>query len=398
MKGGLEIIIRADGFDLTCHRGSVVEELRGDSLDIGALLTDFCERHSVGVRMLNLFLAEEMVYMTSVDLPLKTANLSEAISFQMGMLVPFSEDDYLSSYTVTRREGSFRVVISASAAERAVLVVEELVEAGFIVKGLYPESQRYVTAGAKKARWALVMPGNKAKVLVFDGGSLVERVLCNNEDLSRSGVASLCETESVFHLSPPIGGGYNPARQLMADRPLLKDFNLLPASFRRPDYLKMAILALLGLNIFALLLFGGYRYIEAGRMIEAAESEIAELTPLVRKVNEAKKQIDGVVAFLDQAARIGKNPDVITFMDKLTGALPGGSYLDQLKFDAKKNIMTIYGYTDDVSELTTKLQEVGESRLKSTSRRRNMTYFQVEMVLLWIILFVFSAALSGKPC
>ena len=111
MKGGLEIIIRADGFDLTCNRGSVVEELRGEDLDPGALLGSFCERHNVGARTINLFLAEEMVYLTAVDFPLKTAKLSEAISFQIGMLVPFPEDDFLYSYTVARRDDNFRVTI-----------------------------------------------------------------------------------------------------------------------------------------------------------------------------------------------------------------------------------------------------------------------------------------------
>ncbi len=381
MKGGLEIIIRADRYDLTCNRGGLVEEVKGEDLDIGARLASFCERHNIGDRSLNLFLTEEMVFMTSVDLPSKTANLDEAISFQMGMLVPFSEDEFLSSYTVIREGESYRVVIAASAAERAVLAVEELVDAGFEVKGLYPESQRYVTGGLKKVRWALVMPGKKAKVLVFEGGILADRVLCSNTELSRSGISSLCLTEIVYHLDPPIGGGFNQARELMGDRPLLKDFNMLPASFRRPDYLKMATWVLIGLNLFALLLLGGYRYLDQGRMIEAAEKEITELTPLVRKVNETNKQIVEVEAFLDQATKTGKNPDVISFMDKLTDVLPDGSYLDQFKFDSSKNNVTVYGYTDDVSELTAKLQEVGESRLKSTSRRRNMIYFQVEMVL-----------------
>ena len=381
MKGGLEIIIRADGFELTCHRGSVVEELHGEDHEIGSLLASFCERHVIRARTLNLFLAEEMVYMTSIDLPLKTSNLNEAIGFQMGMLVPFDDDDFLSSYTVTRQDDGFRVMIAASAAERAVLVVEELIEAGFTVKGLYPESQRYVTGGLRKARWSLVMPGKNAKALVFDGGALVERVLCNNEDLSRSGVSALCDTETIFHLNPPIGGGYSPAWELMSDLPLLKDFNLLPASFRRPDYLKMATLVLLGLNLFALVLSGGFRYVDQGRMIEAAEKEISGLSPLVRKVNDTRQLVGEMETFLEQALRTGKNPDVISFMDKITRALPDGSYLDQLKFDSSANTATLYGYTDDVSALTAKLQEIGESRLKSTSRRRNRTYFQVEMVL-----------------
>ena len=61
--------------------------------------------------------------------------------------------------------------------------------------------------------------------------------------------------------------------------------------------------------------------------------------------------------------------------------MPTNSYVDQLRLDEKTNVVSIQGYTDEVSGLTTKLQEVGSAQLKSTSSRQNKTYFNVEISL-----------------
>jgi len=61
--------------------------------------------------------------------------------------------------------------------------------------------------------------------------------------------------------------------------------------------------------------------------------------------------------------------------------MPPSSYVDQLRLDQTNNVVSIQGYTDEVSSLATKLQTLGQAQLKSTSSRQNKTYFNVEISL-----------------
>jgi Tfp pilus assembly protein PilN len=168
---------------------------------------------------------------------------------------------------------------------------------------------------------------------------------------------------------------------LLAAPPLLKNYNMLPASYRRRDNLKSAIFVLLFLNLVGLAALGGLTLVKQTKQINLAEQEISRLQPLVSKVKETKEQIGQTEQFLDSVAKMKGNPDLFAFLANLTLALPAGSYLNQLQFTAATNSVTINGFTDNVGDLTEKLQAVGESRLQSTSRRQNMTYFQVEISL-----------------
>ncbi|MEN8134914.1 MAG: hypothetical protein ABFS18_05190 [Thermodesulfobacteriota bacterium] len=382
MKGGLEIIIRSDCFVLTCDRGNIVEEeLRQDEVDVAAALTSCCEKHGLRARTVNLFLAEELIYMTAIDLPTNTPKIGEAVSFQLGALAPFPEDDVLYSYSTVRDGDNFRVTIAAARSARVVAVVEELLKAGFVVKGLYPESQRYVTAKWRKLRWALVVPGGRTKIFVFDGGQYADRFLGSGADLDYDELAAVCDTENIFHLSPPVGSNFKSVQLLMAAPPLLKEHNMLPASYRRLDYLKIAIITLVVLNLVGLAALGSFKFLDQTKQINRADQEIARLQPLVRKAKKAKKQIRQTEAFLDLVSKMKGNPDLFIFLEKLTLALPEGSYLNQLRLTAAEGLVVINGFTDNVGDLTEKLQTVGEARLQSTSRRKNMTYFQVEISL-----------------
>jgi hypothetical protein len=382
MKGGLEIIIRSDGFVLTCDRGSIVEELRPDEAGVAAALISCCEKHGIRARTVNLFLAEELVYMAAIDLPANTPKIGEAVSFQLGMLAPFPEDDILYSYSAVRDGDNFRVTISAARSARVVAAVEELIKAGFVVKGLYPESQRYVTAKWRKLRWALVVPGRLVKIFVFDGGQYVDRFLGSSAaDLNYDELAVACATENIFHVSPPTGTSFKSVQMLMAAPPLLKEHNMLPATYRRLDYLKIAIIALVVLNLVGLAALGGFKFLDQTRQINRADKEITRLQPLVRKAKKTKERIRQTEDFLDLVSKMKGNPDLFSFLEKLTLALPVGSYLNQLRLTAAEGTVVINGFTDNVGDLTEKLQTVGEARLQSTSRRKNMTYFQVEISL-----------------
>ena len=381
MKGGLEIIIRSDCFVLTCDRGSIVEELRQDEVDVGVALVSFCEKHGLRPRTVNLFLAEELVYMAALDLPAKTPNIGAAVSFQLGVLAPFPEDNILYSYAAVRAGDNFRVTIAAARSGRVVAAVEELLKAGFVVKGLYPESQRYVTAKWRKLRWALVMPGRLTKIFVFNGAQYADRFLGSSADLTYDELATVCATENVFHVSPPSGSNFKSVQMLMAAPPLLKEHNMLPASYRRLDYLKIAIIALVVLNLVALAALSSFKFLDQTRQINRADKEIARLQPLVRKAKKTKEQIRQTEDFLELVSKMKGNPELFSFLEQLTLALPEGSYLNQLRLSAGEGLVVINGFTDNVGDLTEKLQTVGEARLQSTSRRKNMTYFQVEISL-----------------
>ncbi|NTV12758.1 MAG: hypothetical protein HGA96_02300 [Desulfobulbaceae bacterium] len=378
---GLEVIILADGFVLSHARGRVREELRGEDLDIGQELTAFRERHGIGRRGVNLFVAEDLVYGLSLELPLRTPDLKEAISLQLGLLLPFPEEEALNAYSITRQAGSYQVTVFAVRTSVAATVVEELVEDGYTVKGIYPENQRYVTGRIKRQKWALVMRGRQTKVLIFDGNVLQNRLLLGGDNFTHEKLSELCGTALILHTDPPAGSAFISAQPLLAESPLLREYNLLPESYRRPDYLKMVVVLMLLLNLLAL---GGaiwLRFDNLQAQIKKTEGEIAALLPPIAEVDKTKAKIKKVEAFVATITNIGKNPDLIAIMSALTGDLPEDAYLDQLKYDSKDRLVTINGYANDLTALTGKLQNLGEVRLKSTSRRKDRVYFQVEIVL-----------------
>lgn len=381
MRGGLEVVILADGFVFSFARRQLKEELRGEDLDIGRELAAFCEKHGIGSKVVNLFIAEDLVYGVSLDLPMRTPDLKEAVDLQLGLILPFPEEESLSAYSVIRNKEGYRVLAFAARTKVAAGVVEELVEDGFSVKGLYPENQRYVTARMRRRKWALVMPGRQNKVLVFDGAKLADRLLLAGEKLSYEKLSELCGTGLILHTDPPRGSSFVDAEPLLSETPLLKEYNLLPDSYRRPDYLKMVAVVLMVLNLAVLGWMIWLRFDNLNTQIKRTEAEIAALKPLVAEVDKTKAQIKKVEGFVATMTGIGKNPDLIGIMQALSSDLPGDSYLDQFKFDSNTRLVTITGYANNLTELTDKLKKLGEVRLKSTSRRRDRNYFQVEIAL-----------------
>lgn len=381
MKGGLEVVILADGYALSHGRGRIREELHGEDLDIGQELVAFCEKHRIGSRGVELYVAEDLVYGLALDLPLRTPNIKEAISLQLDLLLPFPAEEVLSAHTIVRRAEGYRVTVFAVRARVAATVVEELIEDGFTVKGIYPENQRYVTARMRRQKWALVMPGRQSKVLIFAGAVLQNRLLLVGENFTHEQVSELCETDLILHTNPPPGSAFISAQPLLTEAPLLQDYNLLPASYRRPDYLKMVLVAMVVLNLLAFSWAVWMRFDQLRGQIKATESEIAALQPLIAEVDKTKERVKKVEEFITTITKIGKNPDLIGIISSLTGDLPEDAYLDLFKYDSKERLVTINGYANDLTALTAKLQSLGEVRLKSTSRRKDRVYFQVEIVL-----------------
>ena len=359
----------------------MVEEISREEIDAGESLVAFCKKHGLRTGTVNIFLAEELVYVTTIDLPAGTANLGEALRFQLGVLAPFPEHDILYSYTAVRVGDSYRVTVVAARSGHVISLVEQLLRAGFVVKGLYPESQRYVTGKWRKLKWALVLPGKLGKIFVFEGGRLSERFLSREENLQYDELARICDTANIFHPDPPAGENFRSAQMLLAAQPLLKDHNMLPPSYRRLDYLKLIIIFLVVMNLGGLVALGGFKFVEQARIIEKADREITRLEPLVREVKETRKRIRQTEDFLELVGELKGNPQLFPFLENLTMTLPEGSYLNQLQINVLEGTAVINGFTDNIGELTEKLQSVGETRLQSTSRRKNMTYFQVEISL-----------------
>jgi Tfp pilus assembly protein PilN len=199
--------------------------------------------------------------------------------------------------------------------------------------------------------------------------------------LSYEKLSELCGTGLILHTDPPRGSSFIDAQPLLAETPLLQEYNLLPDSYRRPDYLKMIVTVLVVLNLLGLGWVIWLRFENVHTQIKQTEAEIAALMPLVAEVDKTKAQVKKVEEFVATMTGIGKNPDLIGIMQTLTSDLPGDSYLDLFKFDSKGRLLTINGYANDLTQLTDKLKNLGEVRLKSTSRRKDRNYFQVEIVL-----------------
>jgi len=304
------------------------------------------------------------------------------VELQLGLDLPFPREEALSAYSVARESEGYQVTVFAARARTVATTLEELIDEGYAIKGIYPEHQLYLTKRTGGLVWALVMPGRPARVYVFgEGGQLKNRLLLIGGPPSFEELSERCQTGKIYHLDPEPGSGFSPAAELLVEPPLLQEYNLLPPSYRRPDYLKMAIVVLVALNLLALVVGIGFRFQRLAGLAEKTDAEIAELSPLVGEVNKTRAQVNQAEEFQAALNAIGTNPDLPTFFQKLTAELPLDSYLDQFSFDSQQHTVTINGYTDDLTEMTKSLQGLGEVRLKSTSRRKNRNYFQVEIGL-----------------
>ena len=382
MKGGLDVVIHSDGLVFGFSRGLLREELRAGAGDLVPGLNAFRKKHGLRSRNLHLFLAEELIFGLELDLPLRTPDLKEAVALQLGLDLPFPQEEALSAYSVTRQAEGFQVMAFAARARMVVGALEDLIAEGYTVQGIYPEHQRYLTKRTSAWNWALVIPGRPLKVYLFaEGGQLKNRLLSSGAEPSFDELSGRCQTTQIYHLKPQPDSGFKPAAELLVESPLLQEYNLLPPTYRRPDYLKLAIVALVALNLLALVAGIGFRFQRLAAMATRTESEIAELAPLVKEVNRTRAQVDQAGEFLAALTTLGANPDLPGFFQKLTAGLPRDSYLDQFRYDSQQRTVTINGYSDDLAAMTKSLEGLGEVRLKSTSRRKNRNYFQVEIGL-----------------
>lgn len=395
MKDHLEIVIYKNGLKL-CHPtdNSVFEFIPKEEGLVADKVTAFIRKIAAPTGTVHIFVAEDLLFFKAFQLPSDTLDMKEAVSYQMEMLTPFDETTW-HSFSSLREEGAARITLFAARSQFIDIYIQEIIDAGYMVSGLFPESQRFVNKLNKKTHWALLLPGNFVKAYIFNGSEMEERLLCSAEPTFPEAV-EVCKTDMIFRLdeklrNEPLENVQMPsespysdfidARILLREKPLLKSFNMLPASYQRPDYAKIIIAVLVILNIITFFSLGAVKAYRLKSMDNQVNQSIEAIMPLVNEMKEMRLKEEEHLQSIASFEEIGGNFDLISLLKNLTDELPKSSYVDQMRMDGKNNSIQIQGYTDDINELTTNLQNVGDAQLKSTSRRKNKTYFHVEITL-----------------
>lgn len=328
-----------------------------------------------------VYVAEELLFCKEFILPVKAAGIKQAIGYQLDMLLPFPEGEFFSSYETERRNKETAVTLYAVEKGAVVPHLQELAQGGHSLVGLFPLSQRYLGRSQGKKKWALLLPGAMGTLLTFANGRLRRRLLCPSlPTVAEAMELSGCDT--VYFPAADEASGFADADSLLVDMPMGKSFNLLPASYRRPDYFKLLIAVLALLNVLSLFLLLGIKEYRFHATSSQVEAEIASLQPTMKKIKalgSKETQSQKEIARLEE---IGKNPDLLALLSNLTSKLPSSAYLEQLRLEKKEAaILYLDGYADDMGEMSASLQGFGEASLKSTSRRNNKNYFQMEINL-----------------
>jgi hypothetical protein len=185
--------------------------------------------------------------------------------------------------------------------------------------------------------------------------------------------------EVIYKPAPREGSGFQDADQLLTEKALHKELNLLPPSYRRPDYLRYVLIGLCLLNALALVAAGVLKEYNVLTVLKKVDTEIVTLRPNVKEMEQLRIKEKQLADTIGRVEAIGENFDIIRFLERATKSLPENSYLDQIRMDGKTGDIQLQGYTEDIGALTAKLDSLGNAKLRSTSRRRNQTYFHVEI-------------------
>ena len=382
MRNFLEIIIRPEGLTVCDQLGDCRDEHVNDGkTSLDERLARFSATNEISTRNAVLFIAEELLFFKQFELPVKAPSLKDAIAFQLGLLTPFPSNSILYSYSTSRNKDVYQIALYATQRQTVQSYLQKLSDAGFTILGLFPESQRYVTRTRRKIRWALLLPGRYPKAIVFAGHHMENRFLCGSEP-EFSKLVDYFGTKNIYSPQPPANSDFMDAALLRVKSPFLKKFDLLPPVFKKPDYARAVIASLLVLNLIALLGLAGIKQYRLVEIEQQLSHEISEIMPKVKEIKSLRAREKKLTEDIEKIQELSKSPDLITFLKKMNDELPKTSFLDQLRLDQNKNTIHIQGYTEDISELTARLQALGQTKLKSTSRRRNETYFQLEISLL----------------
>lgn len=379
MKGSIEVLIREDGVLI----GSPFAEEAGEFIahpvtDLGSRLARFCAPQTPSVAKVIFYIAEDLLFFKNIILPLQTANIKEAVSYQLDLLTPF-DGDLLHSFSSIRGADGFHIGLYTVLAENVVSHLDEVSNNGFQMTGLFPESHRFITPlSKKKEKWALLLPGRLTKLLLFSGANHLDRIICHDEP-TLSVIQKFSGTEEIYSHIPQAESPFAGIGSLLAEQPLLKAHNLLPSSYRRPDYFRYFLIALCIINVCGILALGAIKEYKITELLTNLQTEVEKLQPAVKEIEQLNIKENDLAASIESLENIGQNFDILRFLDKMTQKLPDNCYLDQIRMDEKTGAVHLQGYTEELGELTAVLETLDQAKLKSTRRRKNKTYFHVEI-------------------
>ena len=279
MKGFIEILIHDEGLRISAPSRSKEELLLPSPVsDLAGRLDRFISENGLRGLPVIFYITEDLLSFKKLHLPLKTANIKEAVAYQLSILLPYN-DEVLYHYTATRQKDGNDIVLYAVMAEKVEPFLEEIFQAGFEIIGLFPESQRYVTGVLKKEEWGLFLSsGRISKAFVFSGSRLLDRLACYHEP-EYTAVQKLCEREIVYQSDEMDEKGFLRGSELLAEAPLLKEFNLLPATYKKPDYMRYLLIALLVLNCLALFTVAGIKEYKVQQDLTVLQADIDKMLP-----------------------------------------------------------------------------------------------------------------------
>lgn len=380
MSRHLDLFIHANGISLGqvqagCYR---LRLLTDNAADLGRILAGPKMARTIGGAEVDVYVGEDLLFFSKISLPRQTPDLKKAIDLQLDMLSPFA-DDSLTAFAFQRQQEDYSVTLYFCRRSQIMPVLETLFAAGAHLTGLFPESQRYLSRANQKESWSLWHAGRLAKITHFERGKVVDRDLCTAAvENSRFGQA--ITAVNLAGNDTEITDG-QAAEALLGPPPAGRAYDMLPATFRRPDYLKKAMLILATINIVLLLTLGIGKGLALHRQAGLLDEQIAATKVEADKALELKGRINKLKKELEGYRTMGSNIDLIGFMATLSDKLPASAYLDQLRLDSASRTITLQGYTDDLNELTAAIPDLGAATLKSTMKRRNKTYFHLEVNL-----------------
>ncbi|MBU0680663.1 MAG: hypothetical protein KKD73_04490 [Proteobacteria bacterium] len=378
MSKNLDIFLQTTSasFGWLAPEGYKLQALPVEGQAFGQALSELKTGPQLAGADVDLYLGEDLLFFTKITLPLQTPNIKTAIALQLDMLSPFG-DDSLSTFASQRSKEGFVITLYFCRRSLITPLLEILSKAGAHLTGLYPESQRYLTRDTQKLVWSLWSPGRFGKITHFRHGKVISRDLCTQQ-ANGALIQTRTGSPTLYTLGNAESGAAS-AMSLLAQPASVKEYNMLPASFLRPDYMKKAMVALVAINLVLLVLLGGFKGLVLHRQAAALDQHIAATKIDADEALTIKGQIKKYEKQLDDYRAMGTNIDLIAFMAGLNKNLPSSAYLDQFRFDGKTRTITLQGYTDDLPGLTENIAALGAATLKSTMKRRDQTYFHLEV-------------------
>lgn len=380
MSRRLDIFIHGRGVSLGRLQagGYRLRLLTDDVADLDRLLAQAQMARTIAGAEVDVYISEDLLFFSTINLPRQTPDIKKAIDLQIDILSPFA-DDSLTAFAFIRQQEDYRVTLYFCRRSLVIPVLESLFAAGAHLTGLFPESQRYLTRANQKKSWSLRHAGRLAKISHFEQGTVVDRDLCTTPVESNE-LGQIINAVDLTGDDPELSADQEAGALL--DQPASgRAYDMLPATFRRPDYLKKALLILTAINIVLLLALGAGKGLAIYRQADLLDQQISATKVKADKALELKGRINTIKKELESYRSMGSNIDLIAFMATLSSKMPTSAYLDQLRLDSASRTVTLQGYTDDLNELTAAIPDLGAATLKSTMKRRNKTYFHLEVNL-----------------